>query len=269
MPLNKKIAASFSLHYSIPLAIPLVLGASLLAFGCAGPEYTLEYSGPSPGAGDVVYPKTPAGRQIKQHLTAMAAVGVDAEANYQQSLASLRANPEVTPVLADVYSAIPEEDYFRRTLIVETLKEMRSLKVLPYLSRIATAPIPEDRLPENTEVNTREAEIVIRITAIQGLSILAANSSAEANDLLLELVGHDELTVRQMAARGFLGSSIGDEREKLKVLYERVPKQEHWYLTTKPTEIRKVQHPDVLPEFDLDALLKLKSDKAPRTEEEK
>ncbi len=49
-------------------------------------ENTLEYSGPNPGSGDVVFPKTPAGQQIKQHLTTAAGVGEDAEMKYQKSL---------------------------------------------------------------------------------------------------------------------------------------------------------------------------------------
>lgn len=257
---------------SFPLASRaffLILVASLLVFGCAESESRLEYAGPSPGSGDEVYPKTPAGQQIKEHVTAMAGVGEDAEAIYQNSLAKMRANPGITPVLAEVYAAIPEVDYFRRTLVVEALKEMRSFDAIPHLASIANAPIPEDRMPENTEVNTRENEIVIRITAVQGLSILAALESSEANNLLLKLVSHDDLTVRQMAARGYLGSAIGNADEKLKRLQEMVPKDEHWYLTTKLTEIREVEHPEVLPDFDLETFMKRQSKDAPKTEEGK
>lgn len=245
-----------------------VLAAALLAFGCAKPEGTLEYAGPSPGGGDAVFPNTSTGQQIRQHLAAMAGVGEDAEANYQNSLASLRANPEATTVVETVYLAVPEQDYFRRTLLVEALKEMRTVEALPSLERIATSPIPEDRLPQNAEIDTREHEVVIRITAVQGLSILA-DSSDVAHNLLLELVGHEDLTVRQMAARGYLGSSLGNAEEKLSLLRERVPREEHWYLTTEMTEIREVRHPDVLPEYDLDELLEVESDEAPKIEEQR
>ncbi len=268
MNLIHKISAVFTLPFVL-LAFLSIIGASLLVSGCSKPEYTLEYTGPSTGSGDAIYPKTPGGQQIKRHLTAMAGVGEDAEANYQKSLAAMRKNPDIIPVLAEVYTAIPEEDYFRRTQVVEALKEMRSVDALPYLARIVNAPIPKDRLPENTEVNTRENEIVIRITAVQGLSVLAAQESRKANDLLFKLVGHDDLTVRQMATRGYLGSSVGDTDEKLKQLYEMVPKEEHWYLTTKLTEIREVLHPEVLPDFDLEAFMKRRSDNAPKTEERK
>ena len=151
--------------------------------------------------------------------------------------------------------------------MVEALKEMRSEDALAQLYRIATAPIPKDRLPEDTEVDTRENETVIRITAVQGLSTLAANSSIKADNLLLELVGHDDLTVRQMAARGDPGSAVGDPGEKLKVLQEKIPKEEHWYPTTKLTDIRTVPHPDVLPDLDLATFLKQTSDEGPKVKE--
>jgi hypothetical protein len=93
--------------------------------------------------------------------------------------------------------------------------------------------------------------------------------SREANDLLLKLVSHDDLTVRQMAARGYIRSSVGSADEKLKQLYGMVPKEEHWYLTTKLTDIREVQHPEVLPEFDLDEFMKRQSDNAPKMEQKK
>lgn len=264
--LNPAYEATFSLS-SLHLAAPLLLCVLLLVVGCGESEQTLEYAGPSPGSGDSVYPKTPVGQQIKDHLTIMAGVGEDAEAKYQESIAAMRANPTAIPVLAEVYAALPEEDYFRRTLVVEALKEMRSEDALPELHRIATAPIPKDRLPEDTEVDTRENEIVIRITAVQGLSALAANSSEKADNLLFELVGHDDLTVRQMAARGYLGSAVGNPGEKLKVLHEKIPKEEHWYLTTKLTDIRTVPHPDVLPDLDLATFLKQRSDEAPNIKE--
>jgi hypothetical protein len=263
-----KISSLLSLSL-VPLAFVFTPVTLLLMSGCSEPQHTLEYPGPTPGSGDAIYPKTPAGQQIKEHFTAMAGVGKDAEANYQKSLAAMRANPALTPVLMEVYDAIPEEDYFRRTLVVETLKEMHSADALPYLVRIANATIPIDRLPKNTEMDTRESEIVIRITAVQGLSTLAAGNSKAASDSLLKLVGHSDLTVRQMAARGYLGSSLGNKDENLKRLQKLIPKEEHWYLTTQLTEIRKVHHPEVLPDFDLAAFMKRQSDKAPKVGESK
>jgi len=240
----------------------LVLGVLLLGAGCSEPDNRLTYQ-PTPV--ENIFPETPTGQQVKRHLDAMAGVGEEAEAGYQESLAALRVNPDAAAVLAEVYAKVPEENYFRRTLLTEALKELRSPAAFPYLRDIATSRIPEDRMPGNAEVNTREDEIVIRITAVQGLSNLAAQSLTEADDLLLQLVQHEELTVRKMAARGYLASPLGESQERLERLRGLVPKEEHWYLTVELTDPRKVRHPEVLPDFDIDAFLKEKSDDAPKT----
>jgi hypothetical protein len=141
---------------------------------------------------------------------------------------------------------------------------MRMPEAFPYLAKIANATLPPDRMPENAEVNTRESEVVIRITAVEGLSALAQQESREADDMLLRLVKNDDLTVRQMAARGYLSSPIGNPEERLKQLMEMVPKEEHWYLTLQPTNIREVQHPEVLPDFNLKEFMDRKSADAPK-----
>lgn len=244
----------------------LVFGVLVVATGCAEPDYRLTYEEPTPGMEESVFPDTPTGSQVEQHLDTMAGVGEDAEERYQASLTELRANPEAASVLASVYAKVPEDHYFRRTLLVEALKELRSPEAFPHLRDIATSQIPADRMPDNSEVNTREAEIVIRITAVQGLSNLAQESVAEADELLLELVGHEELTVRKMAARGYLASPLGEYEDRLARLRKIVPQEEHWYLTTEATDPREVHHPEVLPDFDVDSFLEVQSEDAPKTE---
>jgi len=140
-----------------------------------------------------------------------------------------------------------------RTMLTEGLKELRSPGALAHLNDIAKEKIPADQRPENTEIDTRTDEVVIRITAVEGIAILAANRSAEAENSLLELTGHEDLTVRQMAARGYLNSPLGNVEEKLQVLRRKLPQTEHWYLTTKTTDIKQVQHPDMPAEFKLES----------------
>ncbi|MCM3901387.1 MAG: hypothetical protein ND866_06755 [Pyrinomonadaceae bacterium] len=182
--------------------------------------------------------------------------GEDAEAKYQESLTKLRAEPGAADALYETYRKIPAENFMLRTMLTEALKELRSPGALTHLNNIAREKIPADRNPENAEIDTRTDEVVIRITAVQGIAILAANRSAEAENMLLELTGNEDLTVRQMAARGYLRSPLGNVEEKLQVLRRKLPQTEHWYLTTDTTNIKQVQHPEMPKEF------KLKTDNA-------
>lgn len=198
------------------------------------------------------YPTTPAGERVKEHVRASMEHGEDAEAKYQESLTRLRAEPGAADALYETYRKIPAENYMLRTMLTEGLKELRSPGALPHLNNIAREIIPPDRQPENTEIDTRTDEVVIRVTAVEGISILAANRSTEAENILLELIGHEDLTIRQMAARGYLSSPLGDAEEKLQALQRKLPQAEHWYLTTQTIDIRQVEHPQMPQDFKLE-----------------
>jgi hypothetical protein len=220
--------------------------------GCQPGKSVLSMNSSSQSQVENLYPNTPAGERVKEHVRASMGHGEDAEAKYQESLTKLRAEPGAAEALYETYRKIPAENYMLRTMLTEGLKELRSPGALAHLNDIAKERIPPDKHPENTEINTRTDEVVIRITAVEGISILAANQSTEAENMLLELTGHEDLTVRQMAAKGYLSSSQGDVEEKLQALRRKLPQTEHWYLTTKPTDIKQVQYPQMPENFKLE-----------------
>lgn len=219
--------------------------------GCRRGASVLSVDPSSQSQLEKLYPNTPAGERVKEHMHASMGHGEDAEAKYQESLTKLRAEPGAADALYETYRKVPAENYMLRSMLTEALKELRLPAALAHLNDIAREKIPADRLPENTEIDTRTDEVVIRITAVEGIAILAANRSTEAENTLLELIGHEELTVRQMAARGYLNSPLGHVEEKLLVLRRKLPPAEHWYLTTKTTDIKQVQHPQMPPDFKL------------------
>ena len=201
---------------------------------------------------DTIYPNTAAGKVVQEHIRASMGQGEDAEARYQQSLSLLRKEPGAGEALYITYTKVPEQYYLMRTLLVEGLKELHSPDALKYLTEIANQKIPANRLPENAEINTRQDEVVIRITAVEGISALAADSVEAAEKVLIALTGHEDLTVRQMAVRGYLGSKFGNPKEKIETLRRRLPEQEHWYITTDTTNIRQVPHPKMPDNFKLE-----------------
>jgi hypothetical protein len=234
------------------LALIGVCALMISQTGCGPRKSKLGGDSTSQSQIETLYPNTPAGQRAKEHMQASMAYGEDAESKYQESLGKLRAEPGAADALYETYQKIPAENYLLRTMLIEGLKELRSPGALAHLKEIAGAKIPPNQHPKDTEVDTRADEVVIRITAVEGISILAANQSEEADKILLELTGHEDLTVRQMAARGFLGSSSGNSEEKMQMLRRKLPEAEHWYLTTKTTDIKTVQHPEMPKEFNLE-----------------
>lgn len=220
--------------------------------GCQRGKSVLSLDSSSQSQLEKLYPNTPAGERVKEHMHASMGHGEDAEAKYQESLTRIRAEPGAADALYETYRKVPAENYMLRTMLTEGLKELRSPGALAHLNDIAKEKILADRYPENTEIDTRTDEVVIRITAVEGIAILAANRSADAENTLLELTGHEDLTVRQMAARGYLNSPLGNVEEKLQLLRRKLPPSEYWYLTTKSTDIKQVQHPEMPAQFKLE-----------------
>lgn len=200
---------------------------------------------------DTIFPNTPLGKMVKEHIRVAMGNGENAESGYQKSLLVLRADTGSAETLFNVYNKVPEQNFFLRTMLVESLKELHSSKALFYLSSVAKEKIPANLYPENAEINTTQDEIIIRITAVEGISKLAADSSAEAEGILTQLINSEDLTIRQMAVRGYLHSAFGNANEKMEQLRRKLPKEEYWYITTDTTNIRKVKHPDMPAEFKL------------------
>ena len=220
--------------------------------GCQRQSAVLSVDKSSQSQLEKLYPNTPAGERVKAHMHASMENGEGAEGRYQESLTKLRSEPGAAEALYETYRKVPPEDYMLRTMLTQGLKELRSPGALPYLSSIATEKIPAKLHPENTETDTRTDEVVIRITAVEGISMLA-DRSADAERILLEMTGHGDLTVRQMAARGYLNSPLGNVEEKMQALRRKLPPSEHWYITTKTTDIKQVPHPGMPAEFKLDS----------------
>lgn len=232
----------------------LVLAVFVTVLACTPrqPASVLNPGPVTPSRFETYFPATPAGQTAKAHVLASMAHGKDAEAKYQTSLTALRAEPGAAEALNAAYRGVPENQYLLRTMLVQGLKELQSPAALPFLSAIALDKIPPDR-QKSAEINTRTDEVVIRVTAVEGISRLAAAGSQEANEVLLRLISsHEDLTVRQMAARGYLTSPSGNVEEKQQQLRRMLPQNEHWYLTTALTEIKRVPHPQMPATFALD-----------------
>ncbi|WP_299253502.1 hypothetical protein [uncultured Aquimarina sp.] len=198
-----------------------------------------------------IFSGLPYGNLIKEHISLSMGFGEDAEKKYQRSLSMLRQQRDIDKSLFEIYKKVPAENYLYRTMIVEALKELYSDTSLKYLYEIATIRIPRDTQPENEEINTQMDEIIIRLTAVEGIGILAINKNEDAESALIKLIDHQDLSIRQMAVRSYLLSPFGNIEEKKKELYEKLPREEYWYITETSTDIRKVEHPEMPENFDL------------------
>src|SRR4030095_9758167 len=118
--------------------------AMLSPTGCQRTKSVLSGDSTSQSQIETLYPNTPAGQRVKEHMSASMTFGED---------------PGPADVLLETYRKIPAKNYLLRTMLIEGLKELRSPAALAHLNDIARAKIPEDQSPEDTEVDTRTDEL--------------------------------------------------------------------------------------------------------------
>jgi hypothetical protein len=221
-----------------------------------------ESSGPRETPRYQDFPESELGRQLSDHLNYLAGVGKDAEQKYQESLKRLRERaPEVVRMIAEAYPKIQVDRYFRRWSIVETMREMRNNDALKSLQGIAFSPIPAERWADS-ERFSKDKEISIRVTAVGGLSELARQGNTIAEQSLLRLITNKELGIRRQAIRGYLGAGQDLER-RIKVLKSKVPKSDYGLITLDATDVKRVPHPDDVPD-NLKPRYRQKDDDAPK-----
>lgn len=189
------------------------------------------------------FPDTPLGEKVAKHVELLAAVGGDAEKNYQKSLIGLRSElPEVIEIIYQAYMKMEKTRYFKRWVLVETLRELQSDSILIFLETIALSDIP-DELWSDPEVFSIDKESNIRVTAVDGIAQLAKGENLRAEEILKRLFNHEELSIRQRAIRGYL--SIGNYKERADSLRSILSENDYWLINLDITDPKNVPHPSI------------------------
>lgn len=204
-----------------------VLVSALGVWGCS--EIRDE---PEPVGGEEVvvregpeFPDTPAGRALSSHFQTIYATGPEAEASYQASLSELRTHEaEAVAVLLEAYDSTDKALYSGRWTFIQTLSDLRLEAALEPLVRIANEPVPPpEEIAMDDIVNPFEEEVILRMTAIQGLGHLAVRDDRAA-EALGELTRHDVLAVREEAMRALAGAIRAvKDRERIAYLKRFLP----------------------------------------------
>lgn len=171
---------------------------------------------------------TEAGSRLERHLFAMAALGENAEEEYQASLAELKKFPqESAQTLSEVYQKMGEDRYVDRWKVVHTMAALQNDAAFEPLNSIAKAPIPPEKFPGSHGISSSGQESTIRVTAADGLATLAKNGNSAAEAALLQLATDKvNVTLRRRAIRGYLAAG-GDYEERAQFLKSKIPAGHH------------------------------------------
>lgn len=245
-------------HRSLGEWFPAIIVAGILIAlsACTPPPDELGSDLGETRQGEDAFPNTITGKAVRMHIDTIVAVGEGAEADYQRSLAELRQMPGAADVAFVAYQATDETLYLQRQLLLATLADLEVPDALAHLDSIVAQLIPPERFTaEDAEYSTYVEELMIRSLAMEGIA-RQARPGNEADELIEKYIAHPELTLRQIAIRGYLSvATSGFERDRRTERVRKIlPREEHWLLTAEQTDPRTVLHPEMPERFDLPAI---------------
>jgi len=178
-----------------------------------------------------------AGR-ITEAINRMGGAGENAEACYQQALDALaRRAKEVTSAVAEELDRLEESSYLDRWALVQLLAELKHESALEALDRLLASKIPDERSSDPHSFTTAGEEVMIRTSAVEAVTRIAADGSERARELLLRHAAHENFSVKRAAIQGFLAHGGEGARE---VLLKHLPERDHFILGIQRVDVRQV-----------------------------
>lgn len=176
--------------------------------------------------------------RIVEAINRMGGAGEAAERCYQQAVDALaRRGKEVVQALAEEADRLPEDRYLDRWALVQLMVELKHETALEPLDRLLSSRIPDERSADPHAFTTVGEEVMIRTSAVEALTRIAADGSQAACELLMHHSRHENFSVRRAAIQGYLAHG-GEKAED--TLRQALPERDHFILSIRRTGVRHV-----------------------------
>jgi hypothetical protein len=177
-------------------------------------------------------------RRIVDAINLMGGVGEKAEACYQKALDGLaRQSKEVVKALAEEYERLDARHYLDRWALIHLMAELKHETALDFLDRLLSSHIPEEKSADPHSFTTVGEELMIRTTAVDAVTRIAADANSRALEILLRHVRHENFSIKRAAIQGYLAH--GGEQARATLL-QVLPERDHHILDIKRTDVRQV-----------------------------
>lgn len=188
-------------------------------------------------------PDSPINDKIVESVFQMGGFGDTAEEDYQARLDSLRSvAADAVPIIVDEYNDLPEDQYVDRWSLVQLLTDLAHPSSLGGLDNIVSTSIPPEKSRDQHNFSTRAEETILRTTAIEAITRVAASNNKEAIELLLKHSRNDSFSIKRASVQGYL--EVGGEKAR-DVLTKEFPKNDHYILDIRREDVRKVPQADL------------------------
>ena len=177
-------------------------------------------------------------RRLVDAINLMGGVGEKAEACYQQALDGLaRRSKEAIQALAEEYERLEARQYLDRWAIVHLMAELRHEASLDHADRLLSSRIPEEQSADPHSFTSMGEEVMIRTTAVEVVTRVAADGNPRALEILLRHAGHENFSVRRAAVQGYLAHGGEQARDGL---LKALPERDHHILNIRRVDVRQV-----------------------------
>ncbi|CAH1215305.1 hypothetical protein PAECIP111893_03917 [Paenibacillus plantiphilus] len=184
------------------------------------------------------FPNNPLNDKVTETVNRMGGVGADAEHKYRKALAELsKTAKEATAIIAAEYEHMQADQYLDRWSLVQLLTDLNEPSTISALEHVVSSAIPPEKSEDPHSFSTVGEEVIIRTTAIEGITQLAASGDERAREILLKHATNENFSIKRAAIQGFLTYGGKDARE---LLLKTLPKQDHSILDIQRTDVRRV-----------------------------
>lgn len=188
----------------------------------------------------------PAGFLLSQYLKTTADFGPDAARHQRMALDELQQAPanvkqQMVSELVAAYGRLPEADYERRWLLIDTLAQLDREEAVEHLGKIALSDVPPERIKRKDDAwSSRDEEISIRLAAVRGLSRLSARQVQAADTKLVTIAGQAKwLAIKKHAIQGYLDAPAKRAKAPALDTYRKSP-----IFTQRLTDLKKQLPPE-------------------------
>jgi hypothetical protein len=176
--------------------------------------------------------------ELRAFLGIMYATGEDAEDKYHRALEELRARASETMVaVVGAYAKASESDYPHRHALVQVASALGHDAALPFLSVVVSSRFPEEQSEDTDSFSTVAEETIIRMSAVDGVAILARNGNKEAIEALMSFLTIPSFSIRRASVMGLFDAGHGRRlRKRMRAL---IPEDQHFIFDLKKTYVRE------------------------------
>lgn len=182
--------------------------------------------------------------RVADALSVMTASGARAEDDYRKLLRSARRDDEFAEILAKTAASTEADAYEERWALTQLLVDLENPAAVGYLADLVRSPVPEEKAEDPSHgLSTVTEEVILRTTAMEGLSRLQRRGADTAEVLLESVASAEYVALRRAAWFALVDGGAEDAARHARALL--VERGEEWIADIKRIPVEEAPQAEV------------------------